>query len=191
MWALIYNNSVIEITDTDPAGRYHPDISAIDVAGQLVGVDWHYADDKFIPPDLALFLADKRRDALRAIAEKHAEMLIAAMGGATETERDTWPVQLAAAHDIVAGGDGEGVLIPKPGETLAQLAAKVLAKSQMYKRLVGIAGEIKRTAEQEVETLPLQTMDDLAALDAILETAMQRATAALIAAQQPNTESNA
>jgi hypothetical protein len=132
-----------------------------------------------------------KQDALQLIDEKHAEMLTAATGGATAAERDTWLLQEAAALGVLAGGDGGGVLRPKRGETLHELAVKIVGedgnggKSADYKRLIGIANEIKRNAEQDVEALTLETLEDLQALDAVLADAAATASAALAQINNP------
>jgi hypothetical protein len=100
--------------------------------------------------DLPHVMTIARQSALQLIADKHAEMLTAATGGATSAERDTWVVKESAARDIIAGGTDSGVLVPVGGETLEQLAHKILTKAQAYKALVGIADQIKRTAEKSV-----------------------------------------
>ena len=45
MWAHIENDRVIEITDIDPAGRFHPDLIWIeyDPAETDVHQGWHYS----------------------------------------------------------------------------------------------------------------------------------------------------
>lgn len=144
-----------------------------------IDIGWIFDGETFAPLDLIGYLDSERKNALAAIAEKHTEMLTIATGGATAAERDTWIVKEAAARDVIAGGTGGGALRPVGGETLEQLAHKILVKAQGYKMLVGIADEIKRTAEKAVEALTLESVDDLAALDAVLETAKQQALAAL------------
>lgn len=149
-----------------------------------IAVGWIFDGLTFIPPDLNGYLDSERKNALAAIAEKHAEMLTVATDGATSAERNTWIVKESAARDVIAGGTGGGALRPVGDETLAQLAHKILVKAQGYKMLVGVADEIKRTAEKAVEAMVFESVDDLTALDAVLETANQQAMAALQQAAQ-------
>ena len=133
----------------------------------------------------ANMLNDARKTALAKIAAAHAEMLTLATDGASAAERDTWGVKETAALDVIGGGDGFGAIMPISGETALQLSTKISAKAVAYRQLVGIADYIKRTAEKAVESLKLETVDDLAALDAVLVTANQQATAALQQATSP------
>ena len=151
-----------------------------------IALGWHYDDDAetFLPPNVVDYLDSQRALALQQIADRQAEMLTAATGGATAAERDTWIVKEAAARDVIAGVTGGGALRPVGGETLAELAHKILVKAQGYKMLVGVADEIKRTAEKAVEAMVFESVDDLTALDAVLETANQQAMAALQQAAQ-------
>lgn len=122
-----------------------------------------------------------RKKALALIAEKHAEMLTVATGSATAAERDTWIVKEREALAVIAGATTSDALKPVGDETLLQLAQKIAAKAATYRRLVGIADYIKRNSEKAVEALRLESVDDLTALDAVLETARQQAEAALAA----------
>lgn len=147
-----------------------------------IACGWIWDGETFAPPDLNSYLESERKKALLLIADKHAEMLTLATGGETFAERDTWVIKEAAARDVLAGGDGSGVLRPVGNETISQLADKILKKSQAYKALVGIADKIKRTTEKAIESLALNSLDDLATLDATLTTAQQQAAEAAMAA---------
>ena len=140
----------------------------------------------YIAMDSAIIFKMSREDALKSIADKHAEMLAQATGGATAAERDTWIVKEREANSVVFdGATASDALIPLSGETLMGLAAKILVKATAYRQLVGVTDMIKRTAEKAVESLPLESIDDLDALDAALETAKKQAMAALTAATSP------
>jgi hypothetical protein len=127
----------------------------------------------------ANMLNDARKTALAKIAAAHAEMLTLATGGASAAERDTWVVKEAAALDVLTGGDGSGAIVPVDGESLETLAEKIVAKAAGYRHIVGIADKIKRQAEKAVETLALETPDDLEQLDVVLATAKTLADAAI------------
>lgn len=130
-------------------------------------------------------LLDERTKALKNIANAHAEMLTQATGGATAEERDTWIVKELEALAVIAGATTSDALKPVGDETLLQLAQKIATKSAAYRQLVSIADYIKRSSEKAVEALTLESVDDLATLDALLETAKQQALAALAAATNP------
>ena len=130
-----------------------------------------------LTPDICF--ARSRSEALQQIADRHAEMLTAATGGATAAERDTWIVKEQAAAAVIAGATTSGVLRPVGDETLPQLAQKILVKAAGYKMLVGVADQIKRTAEKAVEAVKLEKLDDLSALESALNDASNAASAAM------------
>ena len=49
MWALIQDSFVREVTDVDPAQRFHPDL-LWKPCGENVTQGWHYDGEKFIEP---------------------------------------------------------------------------------------------------------------------------------------------
>jgi hypothetical protein len=49
MWALIVDNSVFEITDTDPTERFHESLEWAE-CGADVTERWRYSDGTFLPP---------------------------------------------------------------------------------------------------------------------------------------------
>lgn len=49
MWARIENGVVVEITDVDPTGRFHPSLVWVG-CGNEVEPGWTYDGDKFAPP---------------------------------------------------------------------------------------------------------------------------------------------
>lgn len=200
MRRILHNNTVFSVgdafaddaLDARPGATIIPDghivyIAADDTiyisADQIDGATT--LDEHIAQQQLQAQLAVAKPNALNAIAEKHAEMLTLATGGASAAERDTWVVKETAAMDVIGGSDGFGAIMPISGETALQLSTKISAKAFAYRQLVGIADHIKRTAEKAVESLKLETVDDLAALDAVLETANQQATAALQQATSP------
>lgn len=49
MWARIENGAVAEITDLDPAGRFHPSLSWVACTDE-VKAGWLYSGQSFAPP---------------------------------------------------------------------------------------------------------------------------------------------
>lgn len=52
MWALIQNGTVSEVTDIDPAGRFHPSLVWVEF-GADVKLGWTYDGGEFSPPIVA------------------------------------------------------------------------------------------------------------------------------------------
>jgi hypothetical protein len=53
MWALVFKKHVVETTNIDPAGRFHPDIQWIACKAH-VQPGWGYDGTKFTPPEEAV-----------------------------------------------------------------------------------------------------------------------------------------
>ena len=53
MWALIIDNEVVEVTDIDPNGRFHPDLQWIefDPDQQNIAQRWRYTSGIFSEPE--------------------------------------------------------------------------------------------------------------------------------------------
>ena len=49
-WARIENGTVMEITDIDPNGRFHPDLIWVECPEE-VGQRWSYSDGIFTAPE--------------------------------------------------------------------------------------------------------------------------------------------
>lgn len=50
MWALIEDSKVIEITNLDPAGRFHPSLVWLACTPE-VAVGWNFGNGRFTPPE--------------------------------------------------------------------------------------------------------------------------------------------
>lgn len=100
---------------------------------------------------LASEFKNTKEKAGAAANSTYAALMREMTGGGAAEERDTWPVQLPIAQQIVAGAvldaDDAGLAdsILKPGETRETWAAKVVAKNRAVKRLIGTANHILRT----------------------------------------------
>lgn len=53
MWARIQNGKVVELTDIDPDGRYHPSMTWVS-CGETVRVGMTHSDGEFGPPAIAV-----------------------------------------------------------------------------------------------------------------------------------------
>src|SRR5690606_11595842 len=51
MWARIEGDRVAEITDIDPAGRFHPSLVWVGCSSD-VAPGWHYDGTSFVPPSI-------------------------------------------------------------------------------------------------------------------------------------------
>ncbi|MFK0086489.1 phage tail assembly chaperone [Pseudomonas sp. NPDC090755] len=47
-WAHVSNGKVLEVTDTDPVGRFHPSILWLSCGGVEVDQGWHYVNEVFL-----------------------------------------------------------------------------------------------------------------------------------------------
>ena len=103
--------------------------------------DWDWLDD----------LQTAQTEAVAAANSTYAALMCEMMGGSTAEERDTWPLQLPIAQQIVASAtlDADDAALAdsilKPGETRASWAAKVVGKNRRLKQLIGTANHLLRT----------------------------------------------
>lgn len=112
----------------------------------------------------------------------YASLMRELTAGQTSEERDTWPIQLQIAKQIVAGVtlDAEDWAlvdaILKPGESAENWAAKVVGKNSGIKMLIGTANGLLRITLDAINNAT--TTDEI---DAILKNAQQKANAAPVA----------
>lgn len=74
MWALIQNGSISEITDIDPAGRFHPSLVWVQ-CNDKVQSGWAYDGEEFAPPgpvESELYVPQQVTNAQCAAALIHA-----------------------------------------------------------------------------------------------------------------------
>ena len=111
--------------------------------------DEGFADARVHPEDL-------KAVALELIKQNHAEALRLLSSNVSVEERDTWTEQKELARAFKAGtiDDNQRAVLQsmcKTGETVEQLAEKILKLVAVNHRLMGLANGIKRRAEQRLE----------------------------------------
>ena len=111
--------------------------------------DAGFADARVHPEDLKAL-------ALDLIKQNHAEALRLLSSNVSVEERDTWTEQKELARAFKAGtiDDNQRAVLQsmcKTGETVEQLAEKILKLVAVNHRLMGLANGIKRRAEQRLE----------------------------------------
>lgn len=122
-----------------------------------------------------LILNAARGEALAAVDEQHAKFMRDLTGGASIEERDTWQAKELAARALV-----EGIAEPAETEMLtieagyleiepAQLAATIIGKADLFKKLTGLAAGVRGKARAAIQaaTTPaeLQAATDTATAD--------------------------
>ena len=134
---------------------------------------------------------DQRRHALARVDEEHALFLVAFTGGATGPARDTWKVKEEAARAFEAGTAtaAQTEMLSEEaqggGQTVAQLAAHVIAKAEVSLPRIGKANGIRAKARAAIkaatdEAVPLgQVTSQIAAVFDQLEQDVQAAIGAL------------
>ncbi len=101
-------------------------------------------------------MTQARADALQLIKQRHAESLRLLSGDATPEERDTWPLQVAAASAYLAGTATAVQTqmlddLSVDGEDKTEFCQRIIAKSDAMMVLTGKAG-MKRTLEKAIES---------------------------------------
>ncbi len=118
MWARIENGTVAEITDLDPAGRFHPTIQWI-ACGSDTRSGWQYDGEQCKPPPpepLAGLAARKRREIDAARNEAFAAGLPYEIAGEPDVVQTRPQDQInllglsAKAQRLIAAGDSEAAL---------------------------------------------------------------------------------
>ena len=124
-------------------------------------------DDEIVIPDVdAVGVA--REQALAEIDSLHDAILLSRVARPTATERDTWPIKLAMAQQIMSGvvtPDAEAFIVAGDVEATSW-AEDVIAKSRAYAASIGQAEKLRRAARKAVRSA--ETVDAVrAAVDAM------------------------
>ena len=163
IWALIVDNRVRQLSATDPAGLYPPDWCwqpVPDALSSVIDTGWSWsADAGFAPADLTAL----RQQRLRAMHEAVDAAAAALTAGVSQTEQQTWPTQLAEALELGRyGPDGTpDYATAAPlltlmaaqrglGETVPELAARVLAAAARYTAAAGQLVAWSQCTEREL-----------------------------------------
>ncbi len=158
MWARIDAGRVVELTDLDPAGRYHPDWIWHPCASD-VEPGWIYDGASFAPPPPAPPLTGDALAALKAAlragidAEAELQRLRYITGGAGQAmtyARKTEEAK-AASVDLAPTAEAYPLLAASvgiDGADIAEVAAVVLAMDAQWS-IIGAAIEAARLAAKK------------------------------------------
>jgi len=133
------------------------------------------------PPPAPEYIEDIKADAKRRVAARADQIAERVIGSVPLSERLSWPIKEAAARAIQAGRatqvqhDLISAEADMVGETVAELAAKIIANANAYTIAVGmIAGQRRKTmAEIDALSDPTTIKDDLAEVFGLVETQTQ------------------
>ena len=140
------------------------------------------------PPRPPVPRNEQRSSALARVDAEHSNYLVALTGGATVAERDTWKVKEEAARAFEAGtatpGQAAMLAAEAQGAGISEvaLAATIIAKSEAFLGLIGVAAGLRakgRSAVQAAtdEAVPL---DQVAAhIEAVFAQLAQQVQAAV------------
>ena len=130
-------------------------------------IGWVQDGSGYKPPLLSH--EDQRKVALARVDKEHANYLVMLSGGATVAERDTWKVKEEAARAFEAGtaSAGQAAMLSAEaqgaGITVAALAATIIAKSEAFLALIGVAAGLRAQGRAAV----LAATDDAVPLDQV------------------------
>lgn len=141
---------------------------------------WLRAGNRAAPYQPSL---DKSKvQAAAQVERQFSTLMVSLTGNASIEERDTWSIKEAAARAFEAGNANESQLAMLTaeangvGETVAELASKIITKATGFYALVGFASGLKRDAH-----LSIEAATDLADLGAVLSDIAAKRDAALAA----------
>lgn len=148
--AQIIDGVVVNVAEVDPFDM--PDFMADWVEAENAGPGWVLQDGKLSPP-ITEMSADAARAAVLAAIARVEDVLTS---GVPLAEKLSWPSKEAAARAVVAGNGsaldvsllaGESALT---GETVEELAARILASADAYRFAVSRMAGIRRGAEARI-----------------------------------------
>ncbi len=152
MWALIENGAVSEITATDPAGRFHPDLQW-EPCGANVEPGWHYDGQSFAAPVLPQPTADELCTQIDTAADAARRAVAGDPLRAVEYDR----ARLAAEQ--FAAADYQGEVPPMVaawainGRTPQQAADSILAEAAAYTNALELLRTTRLAAKEQIRTL--------------------------------------
>ncbi len=185
--------AVIRVNGADADGVYREGVPAAEIATPLPGLPaapngelWRWGAsgwfDARTPEEFAAHTMAARVDAKRRLATAADAMAQVLTGVAPLAEQLSWPVKEAAARATLAGtaDSGQTALLAAEaavtGETVADLAGKVIANAAAYHAASGYIAGWRRKTMQDVDT----AADD-AAIAAIVSQAIAEAEAQMAA----------
>ncbi|MBY5940393.1 hypothetical protein KUW00_05765 [Halomonas sp. DP5N14-9] len=167
MWARIENGAVVEITDADPFGRFHPSIEWVS-CGKQVEVGWSYDASGFSEP-LATPVDDLTAQALSRINSGYQAEMGQILNDYPHAETLTFDKQEREARqwqadNSVATPYIDAMLVERPMDK-AELVGRILAKADAFTMASGKATGKRQRLEDEVKAaLEAQDRDTLEAL---------------------------
>lgn len=96
MWALIIDNVVAEITDIDPAGRFHPSFEWVS-APETAAVGDAYSDGEFVSPASIPPTPEEVRTQKVSLVQSHLDAAAQALGYDTIANAITYAEEPAVA----------------------------------------------------------------------------------------------
>lgn len=172
MWARIANGTVVEITEQDPKGRFHPSIEWVACDGQ-VAPGWTYDGGAFSPPAGALLedVADAAMDRINAgYTRTMATILVEYPDAETlsfdkqEREARNWSEWQESGGTEPATPYLDAMLAERPiGK--AELAGRIITKADAFVAAHGNATGRRQRLEDEIKAA--RQAEDRDALEAI------------------------
>lgn len=141
MWARIENNKVVEVTDVDPEGRFHPSIAFIE-CGQSTQLGDVYQNGSFSSPPYdagagldakQLEIVDKFKSAMSPITGIYTDEDIASFP-TQEAEAKAWQTDNTAATPFI-----DGLLANRPSIDKPTLVQRIIDNANTYKLVAGPA----------------------------------------------------
>jgi hypothetical protein len=162
MWARLENSRVVEIVDTDPVGRYHPDLVFVscDVSTQINdvmsgGIEY---DAELIPKLKAIKTNE--------IDAAYNAAISVISSSYPETERNSWAKQEQEARAWIANGSAATPLLSAiaaaRGTSLTDIAARVIANADAYAVYAG--GVIGKRQAKMIAIAAATTIAELEAI---------------------------
>ena len=149
MWALIQNGTVAEITDIDPAGRFHESLKWV-LCSAVVQAGYRYADGKFsAPPEpekptQAALLALAKTE-LRTIRAPMLDALTGIAGRAVRAGNDALAAEADALAELLLEITDDPAL--NAATTYEEMQAAGVAA---YKRIAGSVSQELKVVFREI-----------------------------------------
>ena len=166
MWGRVENGVVVEFSDTDPAGLYHPDIEWVALPPQLAdfkGVPWRVVDGALVPVDW-----DDLRRAAAEKADATAELIRLRTVTPGSAQAMVYQAKSAEARGLLAGGAGPfphlAAEVGITAETMEDVAATVLAMEAAWQAVSAAIERARLKCKAQIKAAAT-VADILSALD--------------------------
>lgn len=170
--AQIVDSVVVNVAEVDPDNV--PDFMEGWVPALNAGPGWIVAGDAFVPPKDSF----TPTTALAAVIAAIEAVEAALTSGVPLGEKLSWATKEQAAAAVLAGSptDADTALLAGEasitGETVAELAQRIIAAAEAYRFAASRMAGIRRAAEKAIATAP-----DAAALEQVVATAQAQCAA--------------